>query len=242
MALSGPYTKYDKPNENIKLESETWWDGFNRLPAGKLRYHIRKLKHQLQAAEDALAYRQGDYDPDLRHWRFSTRLKAKAKRIFKRMKLLLCLPALFTAGCAGIHNAPADLQMINDQVQTQMAYDRHNDDWHPFREHWARGCPATGDCEDFAICAIEKMREAGIISPNEMAVIELWDLNGNERGVHAFARFKRDGINWAIDPTSKGVFTTDHWNAQRDLYGICTQRHATDPVWYCGTKDGIAIR
>jgi hypothetical protein len=66
------------------------------------------------------------------------------------MRIATALFLFIAAGCAS-----PELD-VSHEIQRQMTYRADT------VAEWTGGCPQFGDCEDFALCAVEKLQARGI--------------------------------------------------------------------------------
>lgn len=64
------------------------------------------------------------------------------------------------AGCATIQDAPQTMISTQDSVRKNMQYE-YLSEFLSGKDIWSSGCPQKGDCEDVALCFIEKFRKEG---------------------------------------------------------------------------------
>lgn len=84
------------------------------------------------------------------------------------MKTTHIIPALLLTltGCATLPPpapavpAPAHLAAAQAELRQSMRYEYMAEYWSG-QDVWTGGCPAVGDCEDAALCLIEKLRQKG---------------------------------------------------------------------------------
>jgi hypothetical protein len=77
------------------------------------------------------------------------------------------------------------------------------------RDYWVRGCPPEGDCEEFALCAMEELELRGI-----NAHVDICEDREGDR--HAFAT--TSDTNWIVDPTWKRVVPMTPKNCHKHIY------------------------
>lgn len=81
------------------------------------------------------------------------------------MKKLIVIASLFVTGCASIDmqqmpQTPLDVAKVQSEVRKEMSYE-YFDEYNTGKDVWTAGCPSKGDCEDVALCILEKLRKAG---------------------------------------------------------------------------------
>ncbi len=116
------------------------------------------------------------------------------------------LAALAIGGCA-----PANLlTQVNTQVNGSMVY-AEDAAQYGVSDKWVPGCPAKGDCEDFALCKAGKLLAAGVSATAlKLVVVE------HRSGYHAV--LQADG--WVLDNLASAPVPAES-DLRRRVYG-CT--------------------
>ncbi|MDB6147953.1 MAG: Bacterial transglutaminase-like cysteine proteinase [Spartobacteria bacterium] len=78
-------------------------------------------------------------------------------------------------------------ERINTEVNAGMSFKEDG----PGRDAWSTDCPKQGDCEDYALCKMRKLSEAGYAPIRHCAQLSGTMLISGNTGIGASSRLQR---------------------------------------------------
>lgn len=89
------------------------------------------------------------------------------------MKYLPLITALALAGCASSPSLKDPLSLLSRDVNRHMEY-LSDTEQYGVSDKWVAGCPAKGDCEDYALCKMELLLRMGY-APSRVGIMVVMD-------------------------------------------------------------------